>query len=278
MARTFDESQHSRDPRGKFSAHVGAEQEGSLTDELEDEPSGRFVDLQEGDEFFHYVKSDQTVKMTVLRDERKEWTDFFGRSQLAVWVRREDTGAEGWYPYGPNGRCHLKAHVGAEQEDSLTDGDGMDRETGLQYMAAAAALRDPRQDPSLTIENAVCGTYGKDVASTASDAIEELAAGGYLEDRMSDAEVAPILAQKLHKVLVQDPDASFRSEVSHDDSTDPDTLAELADDPDVDVRAGVAWNRNADEHTLRKLVDDENPVVGSHARRQLDLRNPTGWQ
>lgn len=55
-------------------------------------------ELQPGDTFT-YIRFDAEVPITVLRAPEPH-QDIFGRDELKVWCRREDTGSEGWMTYG----------------------------------------------------------------------------------------------------------------------------------------------------------------------------------
>lgn len=57
----------------------------------------RADDLGVGDTFQY-----RGTTVTVLR-EREMSTDMFGRLMFRFWCSREDTGAEGWMTFGPEG-------------------------------------------------------------------------------------------------------------------------------------------------------------------------------
>lgn len=59
-------------------------------------PEGKFAFGDDG-------RAVRGVHATVLRTGEKAKPDRFGRVFDAVWARREDTGAEGSMPYGPDG-------------------------------------------------------------------------------------------------------------------------------------------------------------------------------
>ena len=56
------------------------------------------ADLWPGDTFA-YSRFGYNVQITVLRLPQGH-EDMFGRDELKVWCRREDTGQEGWVLYG----------------------------------------------------------------------------------------------------------------------------------------------------------------------------------
>lgn len=64
------------------------------------------ADLVPGDRFLSL-----DVPVEVLR-EREPWLDPFGRrGHFRCWCRREDTGAEGWMHFGPDGAVDLLAEA-----------------------------------------------------------------------------------------------------------------------------------------------------------------------
>lgn len=79
---TFDEAQHSRDRAGKFSAHVGAEQEGSLA-----EPVGAVADDRYDLPGSHVTEED-------FGDGAKEWTEW--RLDHAYYGPIKDDGKARW--------------------------------------------------------------------------------------------------------------------------------------------------------------------------------------
>jgi hypothetical protein len=56
--------------------------------------------MKPGDRFL-YPRNEPKTAVTVLR-ERESWEDRFGRPMFRYWCRREDTGGEGWMPFGPD--------------------------------------------------------------------------------------------------------------------------------------------------------------------------------
>ena len=56
------------------------------------------ADLQPGDMFL-YQRFDASVSITVL-GAPQDHEDMFGRDELKIWCKRDDTGAEGWMTYG----------------------------------------------------------------------------------------------------------------------------------------------------------------------------------
>jgi len=52
-------------------------------------------DVQPGMTFLY-----RGTRVRVLRAP-EGWVDRFGRDMLRFWATREDTGAEGWMPFGP---------------------------------------------------------------------------------------------------------------------------------------------------------------------------------
>lgn len=65
------------------------------------------------------------VRVTILADAPEPWVDPFGRTLRKIWARREDTGTEGWLPFGPGGVFVLAEPVseckGEGDYDSLCD-------------------------------------------------------------------------------------------------------------------------------------------------------------
>ncbi|MBS4102389.1 hypothetical protein [Tsukamurella paurometabola] len=69
------------------------------------------ADVRPGDTFTHYVyRADgkgMGVKVTILRvDGMTE--DRFGRPMHKWWCKRDDTGAEGWFTWGPSADIHIE--------------------------------------------------------------------------------------------------------------------------------------------------------------------------
>jgi hypothetical protein len=60
-----------------------------------------------GTQFLRYcTRVHGDVVTTVLRTAEADPDDFFGRpNMLRAWCRREDSGVEGWVPFGPGGKA-----------------------------------------------------------------------------------------------------------------------------------------------------------------------------
>lgn len=68
------------------------------------------TELRAGDRFDYAFEGEPSLWVTVLRNH--EWqTDRFGRPVLAFWCRREDTGAEGYVTFGPEGVVRERLEV-----------------------------------------------------------------------------------------------------------------------------------------------------------------------
>lgn len=60
-------------------------------------------DLVPGDVVLGGDNGRRDTRATVLRTGLRAAPDLFGRVYSAVWARREDTGAEGYLSFGPDG-------------------------------------------------------------------------------------------------------------------------------------------------------------------------------
>jgi hypothetical protein len=79
-----------------------------------------YADLRAGDQYVRGITAGRPVVVTVLRDEHETWIDRFGRTMFKLWARREDTGAEGWDTYGPDGMADRVSSEAVSARPSTT--------------------------------------------------------------------------------------------------------------------------------------------------------------